>query len=327
MNSIAPQARNSSFSQILPALQLAIDSTSLGEFKLCPRRYYYSIVLGYAPQAESIHLAFGLAIHGAVERFHHARAAGADHDDAIEAALDYALKVSWDPELQRPRALFTEDPVKNRFTLVRSLVWYFDLYRDDPLRTALRANGKPAVELSFSFDSGLRSRLTGEAFLFCGHLDRLADFNDAPVIPDIKTTKHQLNPHYWSQFAPNNQFGFYDLAGALGLGRPSRGIMVDGMQILAGSTRFGRFLVPRDEALRAEWLEGASWWVARLEDCAEGAERLAEQAYPMNDKSCDAFGGCPFREVCARAPSTRQRWLESAYKKRVWDPLQRRGDI
>lgn len=323
---------NSSFSLLWPGLQLAIDSTSLGEFKTCPRKYFYTIVLGYQPRGESIHLEFGLLIHGAVERFHHAKAGGWTHDESIDQATNWALRESWDAGTKKPRAIFTSDPNKNRFTAIRTLVWYFDQYRDDALETSIRADGRPAVELSFSFDSGLRSRLTGEPFLFCGHLDRLATMNSVPYIPDCKTTKHQLDSRYWAQFNPSNQFGMYDLAGAVALGQPSRGIIVDGMQILVGSSRFGRFLISKDEALRQEWLDGAHWWVASLERCAEELPVAAEagdpsKAFPMNDKSCDMWGGCSFREVCSRSPAARPAWLEANFKKRTWDPLQRRGDI
>jgi hypothetical protein len=41
------------------------------------------------------------------------------------------------------------DTSRTKETLVRSVVWYLDEYRDDPLKTALLPDGKPAVELSF----------------------------------------------------------------------------------------------------------------------------------------------------------------------------------
>lgn len=332
---------NTSFSSQWLGLQLAVDSTSLGEFKTCPRKYYYSILLGYAPKGENIHLAFGLAVHASLERYHHARAQGAGHEDALDATLAWALQETWDPALRKAKAIFQSDPNKNRFTLIRTLVAYLDHYQNDALVTTVLASGKPAVELSFTFPSGYASRLTGEEIAFCGHLDRLGQLNDQNYIADAKTTKHGLDPRFWQQFAPHNQFGLYDLAGSVVLDEPTRGLVVDGMQILVGESRFGRQIISRDDRQRREWHNAAMWWLVRMEDCAEALvgidnhnenspEALHDDpalAYPMNDTSCDRFGGCLFREVCSRTPGARQGWLDANYTKRVWDPLQRRGDI
>jgi hypothetical protein len=84
-------ADNSSFSAQVPGLQVAIDSTSIGEFKLCPRRYYYSIIKGYQPRTESVHLTFGLLMHASVERYAHARTRGDDHQSSLQAAVLWAL--------------------------------------------------------------------------------------------------------------------------------------------------------------------------------------------------------------------------------------------
>lgn len=316
---LARTATNSSFSKFVPGLQLAVDSTSLGEFKVCPRKYLYSIVLGYEPKQTSVHLTFGLLMHGSVERYHHARASGQGHEPALLTTVAWLLAETWDKGLKR--GWVSGDSYKNRLTLLRTLVWYLDQYQDDTLETVLLGNGKPAVELSFSFDSGLRSRLTGEPILFCGHLDRVALLNGVAYIPDVKTTKSELSPYFWAQFNPNNQFGMYMLAGQVAFGQPVRGMIVDGVQVLVGSSRFARHIVQFDEARTLEWHRDAGTFVRGMEDCAE------QGYWPMNDKSCGQYGGCPFQSVCARSPVARQTWLDAEFKPRVWDPLQRRGDI
>lgn len=311
---------NTSFSSQFPGLQLAIDSTSLGEFKTCPRKYYYSIILGLQPKETSVHLTFGLLMHSSVERYHHHKAAGLSHDDAVSMAIGWMLKETWNSALKRPS--LQGDTYKNRLTLLRTLVWYFDQYGDnDTLETVVLANGKPAVELSFSFDSGYRTRLTGEMVQFCGHLDRLAKLNGEVYIPDLKTTKSELSPYFWQQFNPNNQFGMYTLAGAVVYNQPVKGLIVDGAQVLVNSSRFARHMVAMDESRIAEWHRDAIWNVRLMEGCAE-------QAYwPQNDKSCGNYGGCPFLGICARPTHSRDAWLKSEFKPRVWDPLMRRGDI
>ena len=217
---------NSSFSKLNPFLQLAVDSTSLKAYKNCPRYYYYSIIQGFQTRLESVHLTFGLLMHQSLEHYHHGKARGQSHDEALDFALDYALKATWNRELNRPWD--SGDSYKNRYTLIRTVVGYLDHYgAADALETVILANGKPAVELSFSFNSGFVSRLTGEPFMFCGHLDRLALLNGVAYIPDVKTTKSELSARYWSSHNPSTQFGMYLLAGQIVYKLPVKGLIVD----------------------------------------------------------------------------------------------------
>ncbi len=319
---------NSSFSLKLPSLQLAVDSTSLGAYKTCPRFYFQSIVLGFQPKSESVHLTFGLLMHGGVERYYHAKASGQSAEDALDTALEWALKATWNSNLNRPWD--SGDSYKNRYTFLRTLVGYLDTYGpNDPLETLVLDSGKPAVELSFSFDSGFSSKSTGEPFLICGHLDRLALLNGEPYISDVKTTKSEMNIRFWSQFNPHNQFGIYLLAGEIVYKLPVKGLIVDGAQVLVGSSRFARQLITKDKFQMDEFYRATGQWIERMEASAEDSARSKDpaSAYPMNETSCTKYNGCDFLEVCGRSPVSRQRLLETQFKRRTWDPLQRRGDI
>lgn len=327
---------NTSFSKTNSFLQLAVDSTSLKAFKECPRKYYYSIVLGYQTKTESVHLTFGLLMHGSLERYHHAKAAGKDHDDSLDAAVDWALKMTWMKELQRPWN--SGDSYKNRFTLIRTLIGYLDKYgANDNLETVILSNGKPAVELSFSFNSGFASKSTSESFMFSGHLDRLALLNGAAYIPDTKTTKSDLNARYWSSHDPSTQFSMYLLAGQIVYKLPVQGLIVDAARVLVNSSEFSRHLITKDSFQMDEFYNGTGRWLARMEESAiEGKLAFessggdfgsASQGYEMNEESCSKYSGCDFQQICSRSPYARKNKLEQDYKKRVWDPLQRRGDI
>lgn len=314
---IDPSPINSSFSSLSPGLQLGIDSTSLGAFKTCPRKYYYSIVRGLQPKGSSPHLRFGILIHQAREHYDHSRLLGLPHDEALDSVLDWALCETWNKELGRPWS--SGHDVKNRQTFIQTLVWYLDtLGKDDPFETLTLANGKPAVELSFRFDSGLRSR-AGEAILLCGHIDRIGKMNGEPYILDIKTTTS--NPDQsWArrEFTPGNQFSLYSLAGRVAFGIPVRDLIVDGIQVGVTFARFGRHLVPRTDAGLEEWLRDTGHFVESMEQCAEA------QYWPQNDCSCKLYGGCPFQALCSRSPASREAWIEGEYETRVWNPLQSR---
>jgi hypothetical protein len=322
MTSSVDTGENSSFSAVMPGLQLAVDSTSLGAYKTCPYLYYLSIVCGWKPKAESVHLTFGLLLHRAREIYEHAKAEGEAHDEALDRALDWTLKATWITELRR--GWISGDPTKNRLTLVRTIVWYLDKYgQDDPFKTVLLASGKPAVELSFRFDSGYTYASTQERVLFCGHLDRLAIFNDDFYIPDIKSTGHTIDGSYFAKFTPDNQFSMYTLAGKIAFAVPAKGVVLDAVQVLVTGTRFQRALVPRTEQQVQEWLEDSYQVLSEMEQSARSGH------WRQNDRACHNQYGrpCDFREVCQRPREARQQWLAVAYKKRVWDPLQRRGDV
>lgn len=309
---------NSSFSEEVPGLQLAVDSHSLGEAKTCARKYFLGTVLGWQPNEQSVHLTFGLLMHASRERYDHAKAAGEEHDEALDKAVDYALKATWNKELNRPWS--SGHRTKNRFTLLLALVWWLDQFREDPLVTVLKADGKPMVELSFRFDSSFRTK-QGHPVLFCGHIDRVAKLNEDPYVIDLKTTERLLTPKWFQQFTPHNQFSMYSLAGRVAMQVPVKGVIVDGLQIGVDFAKSERKHIVRDTSTLEEWHRDAGYWVSQMEQWALSGD------WPMNDKSCDMWGGCPFREVCSRSPGARHGWLKANFKQRQWDPLQKRGDI
>jgi hypothetical protein len=309
---------NSSFSSITPGLQLAVDSTSLGVFKECPRKYFYSLILGYQSKGLSVHLDFGIWFHGAAEFYDRAKADGADHYQALSLALKWALAQTWNKTLGR--GWVSDHPVKHRMSLIRGICWYLDNYADDEsMETVQLANGKPAVELSFRFELGHYSN-EGESFVACGHLDKIVNFAGGTYIKDIKTTSGGLGPRFFGGFSPDNQMSFYDVAGQVVYESPVNGIIIDGVQIGSGFARFERALVPRSDALRAEWLDGLGFWLYQLEHAA------LTQNWPMNEKSCSGpYGECVFRGICSKPPGARPQWLAQGFVIRQWDPLQVRG--
>lgn len=308
---------NSSFSKQLPALQIAWDSTSLGALKKCPRFYQLSIIEGFAPKRESIDLRFGLHYHAALERYDHRRSAGDGHETALRFVVQYALEVTWDATLGRPWD--SGDNNKNRFTLIRSIVFYLDRFgADDPFETIQLASGKPAIELSFRLTLDYESHQTGEKFILCGHLDRLAKHQDQIYIMDRKTTKRTLNEYYFDQFSPDNQFSLYPFAGQIVYSVPLRGIIADAAQIMVEDTRFERMPIGRTESQLTEWHRDLGFWLTTAQMHARA------NYWPMNDKACF---GCQFRPICSKPESVRAQWLAAEFTRRTWDPLQIRGDV
>lgn len=306
-------------------IQFAWDSTSLGWLKTCPRLYQYSMIEGWRSTGPSVHLDFGQYYHHALELYDRHKAVGADHDTALYEAVKYCLETTWiyDTTKEDGEGYSLGKPMdwghnlKTRETLVRSVIWYLEEFGvNDAAQTVVLANGKPAVELSFrlELDFGPQS----QPYVISGHLDRVVSFNDGIYVMDRKTASTTIGSYYFDGYNPDNQMSLYTFASKVIYQTPVRGVIIDAAQIAVGFTRFSRGFTFRTEAQTEEWLENTRHWLRLAEQYA------TEGFWPMNDKSCHQYGGCTFRKVCSKSPEVRQKFLESDFVKRHWNPLEAR---
>lgn len=302
-------------------IQWAWDSTSLGWLKTCPRLYQYYMIEGWIPSEDRIHLTFGIWYHSSLEAYDKAIVEGKDHEEALDIALDTALKLSFieiEHEGQKVRRPWRSDHnTKTRETLIRSVIWYCDHFKNHPVETIKLANGKAAVELSFRMNLGVESS-NGVEYVLCGHLDRLALWNGGAYVLDRKTTGTTLSTYYFNRYDPDNQMSCYNVAAKVVYNVPAQGVIIDAAQIAVGFTRFGRGMVTRSELQMQEWLRDLRWWMLQAENYAKA------NYWPMNDTACDKFGGCTFRGICSKSPDVRKTFLEGNFVKRQWNPLESR---
>ena len=310
-NQILPtKALRAHFSEVLPGLQTAWDSTSLGDFKLCPRKYFLTQICNWRAKSTSHHLVFGIWFHAGPEFYGRRRAEGQDHEVALRATVRYVLEGT--------HGWASEDPKKNRESLIRSVVWYLEFYENDPLKTYILPNGKPALELSFRFNLDFTFG-TGEPVLLCGHLDEVVELGNDLYISDRKTTGSALGSYFFDQFSPHNQMSLYTLAGKIVLERKVAGLVIDAAQIGAGFTRFARGFVQRTSPQIDEWMESTQALLRFAEQCAR------DGYWPQNDAACSQYGNCIFRQICSRDPSVRGAFLRASFDQIEWNPLSSRG--
>lgn len=319
-------------------IQYAFDSTSLGYLKTCPRLYQYTMIEGWSAKDESIHLRFGQEYHKALQDFDEFRCEGADFEGAVRGTVQLLLERvhNWKPDLNIKAGKY-----KNPESLVRSIVWYLDHYRNDAAKTFVLANGKPAVELSFRFEldwgpksqsiaaedgmpmpGGITRVKERQSYMLSGHLDRVVTFSDHLFVMDRKTTTYTLGDYYYAQFEPNNQMTLYTLASQVVIGAPVKGVIIDAAQLLVDSVKFGRSFTYRTADQLQEWTDDLRFWFAQAEAYAEADH------WPMNDTACDKYGGCRFRDVCSRSPQVRDKMLAGKFTKlepsERWNPLKPR---
>ena len=248
-------ASNSSFSEKLPSLQLAWDATSLDLLKQCPRKYYYTMILGFSSAEQNIHLEFGLLYHSALEEYQRQRSLGLDHEAAQHNMVWKLLSATWLPP---GKPWFTGDSYKNRLTLLRSAIWHTEQYSEDAFET-IQLQGKPALELSFQYQTSICSTYTGEPFLLCGHIDRLGTLSGAAFGLDYKTTKYDVSKaDYFNFYSPDNQMSMYSLAGKVVYKTEIQGMIVDAAQVQVNGTRFRRGFAPRTDFPNRRVVQGAN---------------------------------------------------------------------
>ena len=296
-------------------IQWAWDSTSIGWMMECWRKYYYAMVLGLRSKSESVHLKFGIIYHQALERFDHLKAQGASFEDAQRGMVRWALEATWGPD----GPWVTDHEKKTRETLVRSIIWYTEHYKDDPAKTVILADGRPATELTFQLRLDWNVPGTDQFYVISGHTDRLVELAGDLYISDRKTTGSGLSSYYFAQYKPDAQMTIYTLAGHIVHKQPIKGVLIDAAQVLIGSTTYQRGLTYRTPEELEEFVhELRTYWFP------EAMDRALSHSWPHNPKACHRYEGCQFREVCSMSPSVRHIKIASDFVEHRWNPLETR---
>jgi PD-(D/E)XK nuclease superfamily protein len=299
-------------------MQWVWDATSLGWLKKCPRLYEYQMIRGFRGR-KSFHLYFGIEFHQAMHDYENCKAAGLDHDQAeLETIAKLLTRTfNWD----------SESPTKNRETLVRSVIWCLEAYKEDNAKTVILANGKPAIELSFKVSTDIEIRYKGnvvpgfegqfneKTYMAAGHLDRLCQFIGDYYVADRKTTDKTVGTYYFEQYNPDNQMSFYTTFAQIVYEIPLKGVIIDAVQTAVGFTRPERGMTMRTPDQINEWMHDLEFWLRMAEAYA------AAEYWPMNDAACY---GCRFREVCSKSPSVRESYLQTNFDVDRWNPLAER---
>jgi hypothetical protein len=288
-------------------IQYAWDATSLEYAKRCPQLYKFKMIDGYVSEEEDVHLRWGGEMHTCFRDYELLKAEGMDHEDCVfNVVKDLLVRTEgWNPDHKH----------KNKAFLVRTVIRHMDKYKDDPAKTIMLSNGKPAVEVSFNFGLDYGPKVD-QPYVLCGHLDKVVNFNDEIFFEDYKSTTTTPSEWYWNQFHPHTQMTLYTLACKIVFQTKIKGGIIESAQILMDDTRFTRGFTYRTEDELEEWLMELKVWLSLYRNFAE------QEFWPKNDTACDKYGGCKFRGICSKSPSVREKFLNSEFRKeKPWNPL------
>jgi hypothetical protein len=276
------------------------------------------MIEGYRSRGEQVHLEYGILYHEALEAYEHYKFADEPHDEALRHVVRDLLGKTWRNGAPWRASIDLESndktSLKSRENLVRTVVWYLDRFKDDPAKTRMHpTTDRPMVELHFQFE--LDIAIGDQPYSLCGYLDRIVEFQGQSFVMDRKTTTSTLGSYYFEQYDPDNQMSLYTIASQVAFHTPVKGVIIDAAQIAVGFSRFVRSFVFKTQDQIDEWMRDLALWLRE-------AQHYATIGYwPQNDKSCHKYGGCVFRDICSKSPSVRDKFLETAFERRQWNPL------
>lgn len=315
----------------VPHLQTVWDSSSLGTYLRCPRRYFYTYVCNLRPKTESYDLVFGGLFHIAMEEYHLERQTRG-HNEAQVKGLQALLEASWSHSESKNSHWKSDSPNKNLWNCIRAFIWHTEHFALEPdFNTTILGKKLLAVELPFTFDLDLK--VNGFAASYCGHLDRVVDTGSGRWVVDYKTTTKTLTSSYFDTYNPSTQLPGYAVAASIVFHEPVQGVIIDAIQVGVDFTRCGRSHLRLGAERADEWMHNAHDWVedamltatrATLEPASSLADFATKNAkhWKMNTESCFI---CPFKEVCRSTPSVRGFILEAEFNISLWDPAVRQG--
>ena len=305
-----PSSINTAFKN---GVQFAWDSTSIGLFKTCPRKYELTIIKGYVPRIMPPPLAFGIHLHTLLQTWHKLVESNLDRHTALMRVTKLAGLLG--------ETLPSGDTARTKQTLVRTIVWYLEQFWDDKAVTVKLTNNQPAVE--YHFFLLFMSYMNHEIFL-CGHIDRIVQWQLATYACDYKTTKYSLDGKFFSRFKPSTQMSLYTLATHLKTPEihniaSAHGVIIDGIQLGVNFSRFARQVVTFSLEEINEYIESLKYWITQAINAS------VNKFFAANEESCGQYGGCPFREICSMPPARREAYLKGNFKIQMWNPVNRRN--
>lgn len=293
-----------------PYFPVAIDSTMIGTFRSCPQKLFRMYIQHWKPSSESVHLVAGGAFAEGIEA---ARRAYYERGEEAPTAVAEGLRalIAKYGDFECP-----PDSAKSLERTAGALEFYFENY---PLgadgATPLKfPDGRSGIEFSFAQPLPIDHPITGEPILYTGRADLIAEAYDARYVYDEKTTS-SLGPSWARQWDMRSQFTGYAWA-ANEFGFNVAGVCVRGVSILKTKYDTQQVLTYRSPYEIARWLGQVARDITKMIECWESGY------WDWNlDHACTEYGGCALRDVCKS--SDPEKWLESYFVPRVWNPLLR----
>lgn len=299
-----------------------IDSTKLQQYKDCPRSFFYNYIMGWRPDRPNNHLHFGSCVHIAME---HLLLNGYGTKSISDAYMKFYRHYRLEFGEETDEIFKPKDP--GRFLSL--LAQYCQKYENDFEKyEVVVLNGKPLIEISgcvsidgyytiyFKMDSVLRRLKDGKIFSL-EHKTRGGTFSnqwrmDFPLSTQVGTYTHAL----YCLFKPEEVLG----------------VTINGLafkKTKAHLFELERLPIWKTQSQMQAWQVHTVRWMKMLEfdyDLlqSEHEDKDVMEAFPMNERSCSKYFGCPYHDFCLAWANPIQKAFAPplGFKVDFWNPTE-----
>lgn len=259
------------------------DSSSLGTYISCPRKYYWRYVRHLLPRGyKSAPLDFGTAIHEALRIWYTTH----DAEEAISTFHDL-----WDERL--------EDNKRTHEKGIELLSGYFKKYE----RETFTWISEPETVFKLDFYGNT----------FVGRFDGVIDFQGLPLIIDHKTAT-RMGSSYFYKFRPDMQMSAYVWAARQLFGDEIAGALINVLYFTTKKMGYFRSIVERQDWEIQEFLDVASRNIEEI----KSKDREDHMDWEPRWAYCQHWSTCMFRDLCTE--KNPEPLVQSMYRVDEWDP-------
>ena len=311
-----------------------LDGTKLKAYMGCPRRYFYEHVLGWRPLIPSNHLAFGSAVHEALE---HLLLYGYGTDQVIEAYDKFLHSYRTAGFSQEMDELYFPKTPQNFFIALSLYAkeWEKDLEDYEVIATEIAGSTLVAeYELHFRMDSIIKNRKT-EAIGSLEHktASSLYHWTDQFYLAiQTGTYNHVLNCCYPDAKIEGVTFnGLVFGKAKKGWAELLAGKRIDQLSVKGLPIEFHRFTLHRTEKQQNIWLTNTLMHLENLHRDFESltlipsdSDEAMMAAFPLNETNCSSFGRlCDYHNFCNAwtNPWARRFDVSTSFKIEHWNPM------
>jgi hypothetical protein len=312
---------------------LYFDNTRISAFFKCPRSYYFRHVRHWRREGNKVALAFGGAIHSAMEVIWDNAKKVDTPNELLQLAME-AFYAKWQAEG------FSLDTIdlsekRNPGLAMDILAAYLDQYL-----SWLRGIEVLAIEQPFVIPV-MHMEEEDLYVHYIGRWDKVwKDKNGCIFVGEHKTTSlyrkaGNFAKEWIESFSPDNQVDGYSYAAYSVYGDAVRGVMIDGILVHKTVRAFTRIPISRSMKNLDAWHWGIQYWINEVIENHKmlGAAREAMEAYeeiaflpcfPQRTEHCaHKYGQCQYLEICKYLDANPERVITPpvGYVKEVWDPF------
>lgn len=289
-----------------------VDSTALSTFRLCRRKWAWSVLRSLKPSTVNTDLnaggAFAKGLEVARKAFYIERVS---QERATQRGLLALINAYGDADP------LTESGKKKSWDAVAgAFVYYTDQFpfATDAIQPYLAHDGASAtIEFSFSLPLPIRHPTTGEPILFVGRFDMLGAFNGQAFCVDEKTTG-KLDSHSETKWPLRGQFIGYCYA-ARELGYTVAGTIVRNIALYKEAYAIQQVPVYAPSWKVDEWLRDTLSTVTEM--VAVWESNYYQKAW---GDACTMYRGCDYLRLCDTPQP--ERWISPYYTVKPWNPIQ-----